>query len=65
MGKKREVKIWENQGLKEKKLKSVTEKNVGYYIFLRKTPFDMLSKSAEGDESTLYMCGINNNTRST
>ena len=26
MGKKREVKIWENQGLKEKKLKSVTEK---------------------------------------
>ena len=39
--------------------------NVGYYIFLRKTPSDMLSKSAEGDESILYMCDVNNNTRST
>ena len=48
----------------KKKLKSVIE-NVGYYIFLRKTPSDMLSKSAEGDESILYMCDINNNTRNT
>lgn len=50
--------------IEEKKPLISDRENVGY-IFLRKTPFDMLSKSAEGDESILYMCDINNNTRST
>lgn len=45
----------------------MSERKCGILYFPQKamTPFDMLSKSAEGDESILQMCDINNNTEST